>query len=138
MKTTFSLTITIIICFCGLNQAEAGHLQSVRDTVKLSKLLRQIAKEKVFLIHDEQGSNQQTNFRRFSQSATPYEFMKIAMENKNPIVRLYAFRAVAERMDDLPVELVEKFKNDHTPVTVGEADIEREMPLSEVANGFLK
>lgn len=104
----------------------------------MKKLINEIAKENVFILGNPKSTDQPGSYKKLIQSGSVYDFLRIAMDNKNPVVRLYAFRAVASRMDNLPAELVMKFKNDTTLITVRSGTEEKQVPVNQVANGYLK
>lgn len=138
MKQIFIFIICIItagsVSFAGNTSA----LKNTDDSVKIRKILKQIAKENVF---EEDGNTtevQQQNFRLLKSSGSTFDFLKIAMNDKNPVVRLYAFKAASERMDELPVDLVLKFKKDSSIVKVRSHNKTTEVPVYIVANSFLK
>lgn len=139
MKTSLALTLLSFFFTTSVCLAESTNATiQQKDTVNRSKLIRQISKENTYILRNEENTNQLKNYRRFSQSGTTYDFLKIAMENENPIIRIYAFRAVAERMDNLPSELVNKFKSDTTLVKANDGTRTKEITVSEIINGFLK
>lgn len=138
MKALLILAAGIFLA-CNVGKASALSAQDpTRDTVKMKKLIRQLEKEKVYAAGDQGPLQASADFRRFSEAGSAYDFLKMAMEHKNPLIRLYALRAVAEKMDDLPAELVLKFMKDTTAVAVQYRDGIREVPVSQIANGFLK
>lgn len=138
MKALLILAAGIFLA-CNVGKASALSPQEpARDTVKMKKLIRQLEKEKVYAAGDQGPLQASDDFRRFSEAGSAYDFLKMAMEHKNPLIRLYALRAVAEKMDDLPAELVLKFMKDTTAVAVQYRDGIREVPVSQIANGFLK
>ena len=61
-------------------------------------------------------SSQYQRFKLLLSSATPAQLIALATNNKNPIVRLYAFQALKKRNINTSNSLIEKFKNDHTEV----------------------
>lgn len=131
--------IAALILGTGFDVAAHGtRLSQPRDSVKLNKLIKQIARENTYQLKSQGSNAQEQVYRRFAQSASTFEFLKIAMENKAPMVRLFAFKAIAERMDDLPDALVVKFKTDTTPIKMLEGNEVTEVPLYRIANGFLK
>lgn len=109
-----------------------------RDSVKIKKLIKELAKDNVFIVADHSDDKSNGAYDKLVQYGSPYDFLKIAMDNRNPVVRLYAFRAIAARMDNLPAELVLKFKEDTTMITVLSDGQEKKLPVNQVANGYLK
>lgn len=138
MKPVLTYIFTFLFILTNVTVNGQTNEKNPRQSKPFHKVLQQIEKEPVYIINGDESSAQEKNFRSFAQSASPYEFLKLAMEDKNPMIRIYAFRAAAERMDELPAELVVRFKNDNTLVRTKSLGIEKEIPLSEIINGFLK
>lgn len=134
----------MILIICGFlamittTYADVSQEANQADTVKLKKLLKEIASEDVYDMTAQNQSTQQQLYYRLLNAGSKFDFLKLAMEQKDPMIRIYAFKAIAETMDDLPAELVVKFKHDETPVKVLAGHIEKELPVSEIINGFLK
>lgn len=137
MKTLFLFAIFSLTCFAGM---AASSLTCVnhRDTIKMKKLVKQIEKENLFVYDAPANTAPAVTFRKFADNAPTYDFLKMAMEGKSPIIRLYAFKAVAEKMDDLPAPLMMRFRNDTARVRVQYRDGIKEVPLNEIINSFLK
>lgn len=109
------------------------------DSITIRKLIADMAHENIFeldIVTDVQSL--QIKRGEMLNRQSPYDLLKICMENPNAVVRLYAFRALAAKMDNLPLEAVNKFKNDATPVTIKTANGKKQLPASQIANGFLK
>lgn len=138
MKSALAFTFSLIFILAHVIVQGQAREQNAHQSKQITRILQQIGKEPIYIIDNEEKSDQEKNYRLFARSSSPYEFLKLAMEDKNPMVRIYAFRAAAERMDELPAELVLKFKNDKTPVKVRVMNQEKELPLHEIINGFLK
>lgn len=100
--------------------------------------MKQIEKENLFVYDAPANTAPAATFRKFADNAPTYDFLKMAMEDKSPIIRLYAFKAVAEKMDDLPAALMMRFRNDTARVRVQYRDGIKEVPLNEIINSFLK
>lgn len=135
-KILLSLScIFLTILVSGEGKLSARSQQS--DTVNIKKVLKQIARDNTYQMDSNPEINQNQNFQRLLLSGTTFDFLKIAMENKSPVVRLYAFKAVAQRMDAIPEELITKFKKDSSLVKVKYLDSTGEAPVNQIANGFL-
>lgn len=113
------------------------------DSNKINKILKEIAAFNVFEASNTVGdtgkpSPQWDRYKKLAAIATPFDLLQIANTNSNAVVRLYAFKALAERMDNLPAEIAEKFKNDDTIVLYQTGDIVQKFSVKYIANGFLK
>ncbi len=100
-----------------------------------------MADDNVFELPGESpnSSPQILRAQQMAKSASPYDLLKISMENTNPVVRLYAFMNLASRMDNIPAEVARKFKEDMTIISFKTPKGEiRKLPISSVANGFFK
>lgn len=134
------ILLTLFISFATLSARANNHGTShTQDSITVKKLLADIAKDNAFqsdVIFNEQTPQMKRGQILGRQS--PFDLLKICMENSNAVVRLYAFKALAEKMDNLPRELVSKFRNDSTLVTFQTIHGNTQIPVSQIANGFLK
>ena len=113
------------------------------DSNKINKILKEMAASNVFdasnsVSYTGKPSPQLDRYKRLVAITTPYDLLQIANTNSNAVVRLYAFKALAERMDNLPAEIAEKFKNDDTIVLYQTGDLIEKVTVKKIANGFLK
>ncbi len=134
------ILLTILVSVAFLNAGASNYENNkIQDSITVKKLLSDIAKDNIF--QTDVSSTQKTLQTRRGQllsKQSPFDLLKICMENSNAVVRLYAFKALADKMDNLPPELVTKFRNDTTLVTFQTIHGNKQIPVSEVANGFLK
>jgi hypothetical protein len=128
-------SFTFSLCVGGTSP---NSQEDYQDSIKIKKIIRQLGKQDIYVADGIPNKSQEENFRKFSQAGSTYDFMKIAMQNKNPLIRLFAFKVVAEKMDNLPPELVEKFLEDSTLIKVQFRNGIKEVPTRLIANGFLK
>lgn len=137
MKT---ILFTLFVLFASYESMANDHAYfQTQDSITVKKLLSDIAKDNVF--QPDAAMNERTLQIKRGQLLTrqsPFDLLKICMENSNAVVRLYAFKALADKMDNLPSEVVSKFRKDTTLVTFQTIHGNKQIPVSEVANGFLK
>ncbi|HRN73710.1 MAG TPA: hypothetical protein PLM81_11315 [Ginsengibacter sp.] len=133
LLTFFALLIFFALPF----KVDAGSRPDQKDSIAIRKLWKQIAKENTFQI---EGVISQSDPRlaTIKKLTTPYDLLKKVMDDPNAYVRLYAFVVLADQMDHLPMEIINKIKSDPTPITVITGDQKKIKAFSEVANGFLK
>jgi len=117
------------------------YTSSVNDT-PLRKIVRRIAKANVYVVTPSNGSNkavsgQELNYRELLATASLEELSGLAADDKNAVVRLYAFKALMETVKDAPRNIFEKFMNDTTPVKVINGGRSEMKPLNSISNGFL-
>lgn len=110
---------------------------SSADTIKIKKVVKRIAKENFYDMTGRPGDVQQINFDLLTRAGSPFDFLKIAMEDKNPVVRLYAFKALARRMDNIPMEVINKFRSDTSQIKVFVNGETKDVPINQIANSFL-
>jgi hypothetical protein len=71
------------------------------------------------------------------KAASTEELTNLATKHKNPVVRLYAFNALVQKLKDVPVAIVEQFRNDATIIVVSKNGASGKAPLNSVAEGLL-
>lgn len=108
----------------------------------LKKIVRKIAKANVFdatpiANNGKVISEQEINYRDLLNTASPEQLIDLATNDKNAVVRLYAFRALMEKVKSAPDNLYQQFKNDNTGIKVINGKISERKPLSAISNGFL-
>lgn len=113
-----------------------------RSTDPLKKIVKEIAKANIYEATPVVGyagtpSLQNKRYQQLLKSADISTLTRLATNNRNAIVRLYAFKALVNVLKDIPVSIVEQFKNDSTVIVVLQGDIAREVPLKSIASGFL-
>lgn len=135
------IPLLIIITLLSI-QATASHSDNpepARDSITIKKLIADIASENTFEVASAyHPQSLQTKRALLLDKQGAFDLLKLCMENSNAVVRLYAFKALADKMDNMPKELVEKFQKDQTKVTIKTLKGNIERPVWQVANGFLK
>lgn len=134
------ILLTLFISFASISaRAYNQGTSPAQDSITVKKLLADIAKENIFETDvSSYKKTLQTKRGLLLGRQGPFDLLKISMENSNAVVRLYAFKALADKMDNLPPELVSKFRNDSTLVTFQTIHGNKQLPVSQIANGFLK
>lgn len=141
MKPFSILFFVMLMGIAPGSRAGLGTPDLPSDTVHLKKLMKQMGDYNIFEIPGSlpHSTVQTERSEKMAKELSPYDLMKICMENSNPIVRLYAFMNLANRMDNIPIEIVQKFNNDSTLINFKNPRGEiKKVPLSQIANGFLK
>ncbi len=134
------ILLTIFVSVAAFNASAYHHGNNkTQDSITVKKLLSDMAKDNIFQSDvSSTYKTLQTKRGMLLGKQSPFDLLKISMENSNAVVRLYAFKALADKMDNLPPELVTKFRNDTTLVTFQTIHGNKQIPVSEIANGFLK
>ncbi|MCO6497651.1 MAG: hypothetical protein J5I50_08315 [Chitinophagaceae bacterium] len=130
------LYIAIFLCSVTVSNATPQHFP-YKDTITLKKLWKQISKENTFPV-EEVVLQKDNRIPVIKQQATAFDLLKTVMEHQNAVVRLYAFAALSDQMDNLPAEIIKKVREDTSPVNVIRNGELKTRPFNEVANGFLK
>lgn len=151
MRKIFSITGVLLVFTACYHAAEAFSFKknyraftlytSVNDT-PLRKIVRRIAKANVYVVTSLNSSNkavsdQELNYRELLATASLEELSGLAADDKNAVVRLYAFKALMETVKDAPRNIFEKFMNDTTPIKVINGSKSEMKPLNSISNGFL-
>ena len=147
MKKYFFLFF-IISCFHFTIASPNGYKYqniSLNKTINanpLKKLIKQLAKDNVFdatpfRVNNKVVSEQESLYKELLSNATPDQLTELATNNKNAIVRLYAFRALMEKVKDAPGKVLQQFMNDTTPIRVINGSSSEMKPLNFISNGFL-
>ena len=144
----FCILLVIICCnhvtIASTNTAYGNNIFNHKTTNEnpLKKIVRKIAKANVFDATPVANkgkviSEQEINYRDLLNTASPEQLIDLATNYKNAVVRLYAFRALMEKVKSAPNNLYQKFKNDNTSIKVINGKFSERKPLSAVSNGFL-
>lgn len=123
----------------SLAKQENSFFEIINET-PVKKIVKRIAKENIYVvtpINSKIVSSQEQNYVDLLKIASIEELTQLAAEDKNAIVRLYAFRALMESIKDVPKDIFKQFLNDTTPVKVIEGTRTDTKPLNSIANGFL-
>lgn len=126
--------------FCLANSHNSAAAKA--DSNPIKKVVREMARSNVYEIINmdasaQTNSAQSGRYQQLLKTATTQQLINLAKENKNAIVRLYAFRALVNNLKEVPVEIVEKFRNDATLIEVKHGDVIEKKPLHSIASGFL-
>lgn len=134
--------IAILFILVFLSAQGMAATESEQDTSSLKHLLRDIARENVYQASPLAGPSQKTAHQYFRyeklKSAAAFDLLQIAHSHSNAVVRLYAFRALTNKMDDIPGELALQFKQDNTLVLYQRGHRTEKLPVNVIANGFLR
>lgn len=134
-------TVTLFILIFFSMQSVAAH-GVAQDTTSLKRLLREIARENVYMASPLPGPHDKTAHQYFRyerlKSAAAFDLLQIAHTHSNAVVRLYAFRALTNKMDNIPAELAFQFKQDKTLVLYQRGKRTEKIPVNVIANGFLR
>ena len=144
----FCILLLIICCnhvtIASSNTVYGNNIFNHKTTNEnpIKKIVRKIAKANVFDITPiaNKGkviSEQEINYRDLLNTASPEQLIDLATNDKNGVVRLYAFRALMEKVKSAPDNLYQQFKNDNTSIKVINGNISERKPLSALSNGFL-
>ena len=82
-------------------------------------------------------SEQEINYQDLLNTASPEQLIDLATNDKNAVVRLYAFRALMEKVKKAPDNLYTQFANDNTTIKVINGTTTSRKPISTISNGFL-
>lgn len=108
----------------------------------LNQIIRKLKKANVFdatplRVKNPGVSEQESLYKELLSIATPEELTELSVNNKNAVVRLYAFRALMEKMKDAPGNVIQQFMKDTTPIKVVDGNSSTIKPMNSISNGFL-
>lgn len=140
---TGSIFLVFMSGYCLANavlmKKEALFSHAINDT-PVKKIVKKIAKANVFVVTPLNSTNvseQELNYRDLLKIASIEELTQLAAQDKNAVVRLYAFRALMESVKDAPQNIFTQFRNDSTAINVIDGTRSETKPLNSIANGFL-
>ncbi len=147
MKKCFFL-FCIISCFHFTIASPNGYRyqdflhNNTTNSNPLKKIIKQLAKANVFdatplRVNSKVVSEQEAHYKELLSIASPDQLTELATNNKNPIVRLYAFRALMEKVKDAPGNVLQQFMNDTTPIRIINGNSSEMKPMNTISNGFL-
>jgi len=136
-----SLYLTIaFFALCIFSSASKASPSGTQDTDPVKKIARQIAKANVYEAetaeNSETKSPQNYRYQQLLKTASAEQLAELA-KNKNPVVRLYAFKALVNTMKEVSTDMVESFRKDNTIIEVKTGNTLEKKPLHSIANGFL-
>ena len=144
----YSLLLLIICCF----HAKTAYPYTITDNEffsykpidgnPLKKIVKEIAKYNFYDAtrakdNNQVVSKQETNYQELLNTATPEQLTELATNSKNAVVRLYAFRALMEKVKSTSENVYNQFTNDKTLIKVINGENSEMKPLNTISNGFL-
>lgn len=142
------LLLLIICCFlCAMASpnsitVEKNFFYKSRIQDPLKKIVKKIAKANVYdatpLVSKQKViSEQEINYQYLLNTASPEQLIDLATNDKNAVVRLYAFRALMEKVKKAPGNVYTQFANDNTTIKVINGTTTSRKSISAISNGFL-
>lgn len=141
--------LLLIICCCHVATASQNTATGIdffffkaTNENPLKKIIKRIARANVYDATPVAGnhkvvSEQENNYQDLLNTATPEQLTELATDDKNAVVRLYAFRALMEKVKKAPANVYEQFMNDTTPIKVINGNSSEMKSLNSISNGFL-
>jgi hypothetical protein len=110
------------------------------DPVK--KIVKAIAKSNVYDLSATNNiappnSPQNLRYEKLLNIASVEKLTELATKNKNAVVRLYAYKALINKIKDIPKGMVDQFNNDTTIINTINGNTAGQVPLNSIAKGFL-
>ena len=141
--------LLLIICCCHATIASPHNIAGnefsfykLKDGSPLKKIVKRIAKANLYdatptTENNNVVSKQETNYKDLLNTATPEQLTGLATNNKNAVVRLYAFRALMEKVKSTSDDVYNQFTNDNTIIKVINGTTTEKKPMNSISNGFL-
>lgn len=142
----YCLLLLIICCYhvpiAAANKSSGTVFSKIKKETPLKKIIKKIAKANIYdatpvVSNHKVISEQEINYQELLNTASPEELIDLATNDKNAVVRLYAFRAIMEKVKSAPQNLYLQFANDDTTIKVINGTITSKKPISTISNGFL-
>ena len=150
MKITKKYYLLLLIICCYHVPIVSAYKSTGRDISfskptnenPLKKIVKKIAKANVYdatpvVSNHKVISEQEINYQDLLNTASPEQLIDLATNDKNAVVRLYAFRAIMAKVKSAPNNLYMQFANDHSSIKVINGTITSRKPISTISNGFL-
>lgn len=140
--------LLIISCFChpmaspiSFSYQHVSFNKTTNDN-PVKKIIKKLAKANVydatsFSANDRSISEQESLYKELLNTASAEQLTELATNNKNAVVRLYAFRALMEKVKTAPQNVFNQFMNDTTPIRIFNGKLSEMKPLNTISNGFL-
>lgn len=147
MKLSKFLSILLITCLLlGVKDVQAmprqGNTLEQPVPKPIRKIVKAIAKGNVFVLHEpEQASPLVTklgeNYFLLSKLATSYELEDLIRTHKNPVVRMYAFKALTTQVRDIPETIMNIINNDTASIKCINREKTDNVELKDLVQNFL-
>ncbi len=113
---------------------------SVSDPIK--KMVKEIAKSNVYEYPVSAGfpgttSEQNIRYEELLKAADNNDLIKLATTHKNAVVRLYAYRAIVQKMKEIPKDILDQFNKDTSEVNTLRNGIADKTTVNKIAGSFL-
>lgn len=137
----------LLIIFCSAGNFIMASPKSIfftkttaSDPVK--KIVKAIAKSNVYDLSAtnnsaQSNSPQNLRYEKLLNTATTEKLTELATKNKNAVVRLYAYKALINKIKTIPKEMVDQFNNDTTVINTINGNTAGQAALNSIARGFL-
>jgi hypothetical protein len=145
MQVMYKYIFLIIFCLAGnctiaLQKTSFSIKTTASDPVK--KIVKAMTKSNVYDVtpapeNSDVVSQQNLLYEDLLKMAAPERLTKLATQNKNAIVRLYAYKALIHKIKNIPKEMVDQFRNDTTLINTINGNKTSKVPLNSIANGLL-
>lgn len=147
MKLFKLVPLLLITCFfIGINEIQASSVLKNNQEQPVPKPIRKIVKEiekaNVFVLHQpEQVSPLLTKLEEsyflLSKLATSVELENLIETHKNAVVRMYAFKALATQVYDIPPNIMMIVNNDTSTIDCISRDKTLKAPIKTLVQNFL-
>ena len=136
--------LLIIFCYAGnfiLASQKSNLFTKTTASDPVKKIVKTIAKSNVYdlsainITHPNSPKN--LRYEELLNIATAEKLTELATKNKNAVVRLYAYKALINKVKNIPKEIVDQFNNDATIINTINGDTAGKAPLNSIAKGLL-
>lgn len=137
--------ICISVC-CAFNLSAMTNkrieLQAKTGQEPIKKIVKEMAKYNVYVFADgidESGKfpDQESRYRELVKIAGADDLIALASKDKNPVVRLYAYKAIVRQFSKIPADLFEQFSNDKSMVKTLRGKVEEKTTVDKIAGTLL-
>ena len=135
----------LLFLFCGANffiTVSAKDNIASYGSRPLNKVVREIAKLNVFdysanAATDKKASLQSSRYHELLKTAGTDDLVRLASKHKNAVVRLYAYRAIVEKLKEIPKNILDQFNNDSTMVNTTRDGVAGKATVKKIAGSLL-
>lgn len=108
----------------------------------IKKLVRAIAKANVYEITSAKAQQQspfpqKNRLDQLLATADTLLMTNLITNHNNPVVRLYAFKALVILQKSIPKSIIDRVMNDGALVTVTDGNKKEKLAVKDIAKGFL-
>ena len=143
-RRMFALVTCLLLTSLACPPMQASTITNIESIAPspIKKIVRTLAKGNIFILHMPVQPSpivavQQENYTQLEQIATSAELETLILQNKNAVVRLYAFKALAKQMENIGENIMQVINKDSSEIAYFNRDKKEKARLNILAQNFL-